>query len=240
MSELILYIPPGRPWGVPHMSPFCAKLETYLRMTQTPHRVEAAPMTKAPKGKIPFVSIDGELMGDSQLIIDRLERAAAKPLDAGLAPRERAIGRAVRRMLEEGTYFTGVYLRWATDEGYRHVRAELMKMLPGPIKLMMPLIRKKAVKSTMAQGTGRHSFDDICAMAIADFTACADILGDKPYLLGDEPHICDTSLYPFIEGVVRFPNPTPVSKALQNMPTLLAYRDRIRKTWWPELDGATP
>lgn len=238
MSELILYIPPGRPWGTPNMSPFAAKLETYLRMTETPYKTEPAQFNKAPKGKIPYVSIDGKLVGDSQLIIERLEAGGKRPLDAGLSPAQAATGRAVRRMLEEGTYFTGVHLRWATDEGFVHMREQLGKLLPAPLRLLLPVIRRKAVKSVVAQGTGRHSFDEICAMAIADFQACADLLGDKPYLLGDEPHVCDASLYAFIEGVLRFPNDTPVKAALEKLAPLLAYRDRIRARWWADLDKA--
>ncbi len=236
MNELILFVPPGRAWGTPNMSPFCAKLETYLRMTETPHKVAAAQFPKAPKGKIPYVSIDGKLLGDSQLIIERLETLVAKPLDAGLSARDAAIGRSVRRMLEEATYFTGVHLRWATDEGFAHMRPELGKLLPAPLRLLLPVIRRKAAKSVVSQGTGRHSLEDICAMAIGDFQACADILGDKPYLLGDAPRVCDASLYSFLEGVLRFPNETSVSKAVAKMPALVAYAARIRGKWWQDLD----
>jgi glutathione S-transferase len=236
MSELVLHVPPGRAWGTPHMSPFCAKLETYLRVSETPHQVKAASFTKAPKGKIPYVAIGGELMGDSQLIIERLEKAAKQPLDGDLSPRDRATGHAVRRMLEEGTYFTGVWLRWATDEGFVHVRKELAAIMPAAARLIMPLIRRKANQSTVAQGTGRHSRDEICAMAIADFGACSELLGDRPYLLGDRPHVVDCTLYAFVEGVLRFPVETPVKQAVVGMANLVAYRDRIRARWWADLD----
>ncbi|MEZ4400771.1 MAG: glutathione S-transferase family protein [Kofleriaceae bacterium] len=238
MTELVLYVPPGRAWGAPHMSPFCAKLETYLRMTETPHRVEAASFRKAPKGKIPYVALDGELIGDSQLVIDRLERTSARPLDADLSAHDRAVGRVVRRMLEEATYFTGVYLRWSTDAGFAHVRAELGKVMPAPVRMLMPIIRRKAKQAVVAQGTGRHAVEDVCAMAVADFQACAEVLGDQPYLLGDRPHVCDATLYAFLESVLRFPNDTPVKLAVAATPTLVAYRDRIRARWWPELDAA--
>jgi glutathione S-transferase len=238
MSELVLFIPPGRPWGTPNMSPFCSKLETYLRMVELPYKTEAASFGKAPKGKIPYASIDGKLLGDSQHIIEQLERTAKQPLDAGLTPQQAAIGRAVRRMLEEATYFTGVHLRWATDEGFAHVRSELAKLLPAPVRLLLPVIRRKAVKSVVSQGTGRHSLDEICALAIADFQACADLLGDQPYLLGDQPHVCDATLYAFAESVLRFPNHSPIKAAVSRMEKLVAYCDRIRARWWADLDQA--
>ncbi|HVV85699.1 MAG TPA: glutathione S-transferase family protein [Kofleriaceae bacterium] len=238
MRELLLHVPPGRAWGTPNMSPFCGKLETYLRMADLPHKVVAAAMTKAPKGKIPFVTIDGELMGDSQLVIERLERTSGHPLDADLSPRDRATGRAVRRMIEEGTYFTGVHLRWATDEGFGHVRKEMGSLLPAPIRLLLPIIRRKVKKSLHAQGTGRHGHEEICAMAIADWQAVSDLLGDRPFLLGDAPHVVDATLYAFLEGVLRFPADSPVKQAVAGMANLVGYRDRIRARWWKDLDQA--
>lgn len=238
MSELVLFTPPGRPWGTVSMSPFCSKLETYLRMAEVSYKTEPANFRKAPKGKIPYALLDGKLLGDSQLIIEQLERAAGRPLDAGLTPAQAATGRAVRRMLEEGTYFTGVYLRWATDEGFAHVRGELGKLMPAPVRVLLPLIRKKAVRSVIAQGTGRHSFDEVCALAIADFQSCAALLGDKPFLLDDQPRVCDATLFAFVEGVLRFPNDTPVKAAVAKLDNLVAYAGRIRARWWSELDRA--
>lgn len=241
MSELVLHVPADRAWGTPNMSPFCGKLETYLRMSGTPYRAAAANPLKAPKGKVPFVELDGERIGDSQLIIERLEERLARtgktPLDASLSPRERALGRSIRRMLEEGTYFTGVYLRWWTDGGFAHLQRELGRVMPAPFRLMLPVIRRKVKKALLAQGTARHSFDEIRAMAIADFRACADLLGEQPFLLGDAPHVVDCTLYPFLEGQLRFPNDSPVKQAIAGMPNLVAYRDRIRARWWADLDG---
>jgi glutathione S-transferase len=234
MAEIILYQPPGRAWGTPHMSPFCGKLETYLRITETPYRVAAGSMTKAPKGKIPFVAIEGELLGDSQLIIERLERGP-RPLDAGLTRQQQALGRAVRRMLEEGAYFSGVYLRWCTDEGFPHVRTELAKILPAPLRLLLPLIRSKVIKMTKAQGTGRHTREEIEALGLADFAACAELLGTQAFLLGDGPHICDCTLYAFLESVLRFPYASALQQGVAGLGNLVAYRDRIRARWWADL-----
>jgi hypothetical protein len=59
MEPITLFQPPTRPWGIPNLAPFCTKLETYLRMTAVPYRTAAADVWKAPKGKIPFVTMDG-------------------------------------------------------------------------------------------------------------------------------------------------------------------------------------
>ena len=107
---------------MPNMGPFCIKLETYLRMAGWGYEWQRSDFRRAPKGKIPYVSLDGELVGDSQLIMQRLERSRAAAgqatLDAWLDDRQRAIGHSVRRMLDEATYFALIHLRWTDDGGW--------------------------------------------------------------------------------------------------------------------------
>src|SRR3954469_19785882 len=114
MKELTLFQPLTRPWRTPNLSPFCTKLECYLRMAEIPYKTAAMQLGKAPKGKIPYIARgDGTLVGDSQLIIEELERGLAgegKPaLDAGLAARDVALGHLTRRALEEGFYYVMIY-----------------------------------------------------------------------------------------------------------------------------------
>jgi glutathione S-transferase len=205
-------------------------------MAEVPYRVETADFRKAPKGKIPFVAIDGKVMGDSQLIIEELERRLGdKALDAGLTPREHAISHAVRRMLEEGTYFIGMHNRWATDEGFRVLSPEFKKVLPRPLRLLMPVIRGGVKKTLHKQGTGRHTPKELDAMAIADFDAVAELLGDKDFLFGDRPRTIDASIYAFVEAVAGFPLDSPRRNHVTSSLNLVTFRDRIRKHWWKDL-----
>lgn len=236
MASLILHLPPGRPWGMGNLSPFCTKLETYLRMTQTPYESKPPSMRGAPKGKIPYAVLDGEAVGDSQLIIERLERARGeRALDHGLSAHAAATGRAVRRMIEEGTYFAAMYMRWIRDEGFAMVAPEMKKVLPGPAGLIVRMIRGNVRKTLRAQGTGRHSNDEIVAMAIADYQAVSELLGDQPYLLGDAPRTVDATLYAFLEGVLRPPADSPIKRAVQGRANLVAYLERLRKQYWSDL-----
>src|SRR4051812_5346275 len=135
MNELTLFQPPTRPWKTPNLSPFCTKLECYLRMAEIPYKAAAMQIGKAPKGKIPYVELpDGTRMGDSQLIIEHFERTLAADgklaLDDGLSSRDRAIGHLTRRALEEGYYFVTLFSRWKTDDGFAAVREEFKKFVP--------------------------------------------------------------------------------------------------------------
>jgi glutathione S-transferase len=240
MADLVLHQMPGRPWGMPNLSPFCAKLETYLRMAELPHTVATADIRAAPKGKVPYVRLeDGTLMGDSQLVIARLEAAAGdRALDAGLSAHDRALGHTIRRMLEEAFYFIGVHARWGDDEGWAILAPEFKKMLPGPLKVIAPLIRRRVRATLHKQGTGRHTPDEIMAMGVADVDALAELLGDRPFLLGDKPRTVDATLFAFLEGVLGFPRATAVQQRMQAHPNLISYRERVRQRWYKDLAAA--
>ncbi|HJM48751.1 MAG TPA: glutathione S-transferase N-terminal domain-containing protein [Alphaproteobacteria bacterium] len=65
--------PPG--WGLPSYSPFCLKLETWLRLTALPYEVVDEPdPRKGPKAKLPYIDDGGTVLGDSGLIIDYISR----------------------------------------------------------------------------------------------------------------------------------------------------------------------
>jgi glutathione S-transferase len=239
MFELTLHQPPTRPWATGNLSPFCIKLETYLRIAEIPYKLGKFARGDAPKGKIPYVNLDGKLLGDSQLVIEELERrlvAANKPaLDDGLSPRDTALARITRRAIEEGFYFHLVHLRWTDDDGFAAVRDEFKKLVPG---FVASLIRRQVRKKLDGQGTGRHSRDEVMAIGAADFDAVAELLGDRPYFLGDAPRVIDCTLYAFLEAILGFPVDSPIKARIAAHANLVAYRARIRERWWRDLDAA--
>jgi glutathione S-transferase len=238
MIELTLHQPPTRPWGTPNLSPFCIKLETYLRIAEIPYQLGKFVRGDAPKGKIPYVRLDGKPLGDSQLVIEELERRLAaehkSALDAGLSPRDAALARLTRRTIEEGFYFNLVYARWSLDDGFAAVRDELKKLVPG---FVAPLIRRAVRTKLDGQGTGRHSRDEVMAAGAADLDAVAELLADRPYLLGDRPRVVDCTLYGFLEAVLGFPIDSPIKARAAAHANLVAYRARIRDRWWRDLSA---
>lgn len=236
VNEITLHQPPTRPWGTPNLSPFCTKLECYLRMAEIPYKPASFGRGESPKGKMPYVKVDGRVMGDSQLIIEELERRLAAEgkhaLDEGLSARDAAIGRLVRRTLEEAYYFIAMYARWKTDEGYAIQREEFKKFIPG---FIIPFIRRDILKKLHHQGTGRHSYDEVSQMGAGDLDAVAELLGDRPFLLGDKPRTVDATLFAFLEGTLGYPIDSELKKHAASHANLVAYRKRIRERWWTDL-----
>src|SRR5258708_2484691 len=88
-------------WGLPNFSPFCMKVETYLRMAELPFEIKIGDVRKAPKGKLPFIEDDGKVVADSEHILDHLKQKYGDKLDEKLDNVERALAHVIRRTFEE-------------------------------------------------------------------------------------------------------------------------------------------
>ncbi|XP_006730289.1 failed axon connections homolog [Leptonychotes weddellii] len=89
--------------GVPSLSPFCLKMETYLRMADLPYQNYFGGKLSA-QGKMPWIEYNHEKVSGTEFIIDFLEEKLGVNLNKNLGPHERAISRAVTKMVEEHFY----------------------------------------------------------------------------------------------------------------------------------------
>jgi hypothetical protein len=102
-------------------SPFASKVEARLRFAGLSYQTEAGSLFKAPRGKIPYISIstndaEPQLLGDSQVISDQLSEDGQLPdLNGKLSPVEKARDLALRALLEEKLYFCQVQYITDTD-----------------------------------------------------------------------------------------------------------------------------
>ena len=221
-------------WGTPNLSPFCFKMESYFRMTGIPYEVRLGQLGRAPKGKVPYVSIDGVLMGDSHLIIEHLKEKYGDPLDSKLTPEQWAIGHTVRRMLEESVYWYIVYMRWADDEGWRAYLPIAETMVPQVIgaPLSMADLRQKMLQILHDQGAGRYSMDEVQKLANQDIAAVATIMGNKPYLLGDEPTSFDAVVYSFLVSIIVNPVDTDLKQFTLSQTNLVRFCARFKQRYF--------
>ena len=68
-------------WGLPNPSPFCMKVETYLRMAGLPYEaINGALPFKAPKKKLPYIEDGTQLIADSGFILEYLKATHGDPL----------------------------------------------------------------------------------------------------------------------------------------------------------------
>lgn len=233
MSELIVHQLPGA-WGLPSISPFCLKLDAYLRLAGVPFRtiVDATPF-KGPKGKLPFIEHEGQRIGDSNFIIEYVEERFGCRPDGGLSAADVAVARALRRLIEENMYWSMVYDRWMVDGNWQVFRDVVLAGVPAPLRSLIGPVARRGVRSQLkGHGIGLHSREEIGAIGRGDLRAIVDYLGDKRYLMGDEPSAIDATAYGFLANIVRVPLDGALKREAVQHPNLLAYLDRFEQRYF--------
>jgi len=221
-------------FGLPNASPFCMKVENYLRMAILPY--EIAPRAnhfKAPKGKLPYIEDGTRVVADSSFIIEYLQSAYGDTLDAKLSPLENAQAVALRRMMEESLYWALAYARWVEPRGWELTKQEFFKPVPALLRGTISALARRGVKKQMwGHGIGRHSADEVYHIGNTDITALADFLGDKPYFMGDSPTSLDATAYAFLANIILVPMDSALKQHALKYPQLEAYCRRMKARYY--------
>jgi glutathione S-transferase len=221
-------------WGLPNASPFCMKVETWLRMAALPY--ESAVVlnpAKAPKGKLPYIVDNGKTVADSGLIVDYLINTHGDKLDGHLSAAERAAALALRRMMEEHLYWCAIYDRWIVDEHWAVTKRDFFAGLPPVLfQLVTTLARRGQRRQLHGHGMGRHSREEIYALGRADIAALSDWLGDKPFFMGAQPTSLDATAYAFLANLLWVPLDTPLTRAARERQNLVGYCDRVKTRYF--------
>lgn len=224
-----LYVFPASLKGTPNPSQFCVKLETALRLAGVPHEVcHGTNPAKGPKGKLPFIEMEGERIGDSTLILYRLKEKLGVDLDRGLDETEKAQSHMIQRLVEERLYWVIVHSRWADDANWPAVRRALFGGMPFPLSAIVPHVARRGVRAALhAQGTGRHSREEIYDLGARDLAALSTLLGEKDFFFGDKPTLADVSVFACLVNIVGPDLPNPLKEAALGHDNLMRHTERM-------------
>lgn len=219
--------PRGR--KIPNLGPFCMKLEAYLRISGLEHRVTATTsLSKSPKRTMPFAEIDGQLISDSQIIIEILEKRSPRPMDFHLTPEQRAHTVAYRGMLETHLIPILVHFRWVAEAGWAQFAPRVFGKIP---RLIRPLIsgylRRQVIKRLDSLGVSRHSTSELCDFAQADVAAVANLLGTKQFVFGSEISTLDLVIFSVIGNILEGEVDMPLIEIVKGHQNLVDHLHRV-------------
>ena len=238
----------GEPFGDKSVSPFSIKVEAFLRMADIPYvtsRSTISSISRNKKRKLPTIITDkGELLVDSTFIISHLVNAEpyasvcqAKLCDGALTPSQTALAHCLKVMCEESLYFIIGYWRYIYEPGFRRY----CEVNPTIQELGLNWLRKPAeryarraiIKQLWAQGTGRHTQDEVEQLGNFCLDSIEAILGDSDdkFLFGHTPSSFDATLFAFLSAILEIELDCPLQDSARSRSKLVGYVQHINNEY---------
>lgn len=225
----------GPAFDLPDPSPFVTKAMMLLKLAGLPYRTSTKGFLRSPKGKLPYINDDGTIVADSTFIRWHIEKKYKIDFDGQLSATERSIAWAFEKLAEDNLYWALVRERWLDDRNLERGIAQFFRAAPPPVRpLIKSIVRRKMRRDLKGQGIGRHTPEEIAALASRSLESIATFLADKPYFMGAQPTGADAAIFPFVLGILCPRFDTPVRTAAEARPNLVAYATRMVRAYFPD------
>jgi len=232
--------------GLPHFVGNLLKLEAWCRLHKVPYELKVGMhyASFSPTETLPFVALNGELCGDSELCLEWLAKKLDKPLydDRELATdAQKATALVIRRTLE---WHCSPQASRQTIVDNPHVMAKLFKELAGyptaMVNIFVGRYRKATIHKLNTSSIGWQSDERCREEYIRDFVAFERFIaaqGPNGFLLTkDAPTAIDCAAYAHLASMVLLPeegNTSPCLAYLAQSKPLRAYIERMNKLLFP-------
>ena len=214
-------------YGVADNNPYGLKIFAFLRLCMLPFRHEQIFDAKsAPRGQLPFIDDDGEIIGDSDSIIVHLIARRHLTIDSDLTAPQRDIDLMVRRTLDD-LYWVMSYSRWRDDQYWPLFRDEMLKEHGGVTAASLEKAREYNFQRYYYQGIGRYDRDAIFARGLADLGCLAHLIPDDGFFFGAKIHSIDAGVYGFLANIYFFRIDTPLKYFISSRASLARHCEAV-------------
>jgi glutathione S-transferase len=133
-------------------------------------------------------------------------------------------------MLDEHLYWAAVYSRWCDEPGWSVIRQPFFAGVRRPIRpLAATLARRRMAGALRAQGTGRHSREEIYALGNEDLRALSLLLGEDTYFFAaNRPTLLDLWAHAFVAEIIAPPIDSPLKEACLALRNLADHFQRLQ------------
>lgn len=227
----------GPAFGLPDPSPFVTKVDLYMRMNgiEFVSKPSAANLQKAPKGKLPFIEDDGEIIADSVFIFSHLNKKYNIKMDDWLTTEQKATAQLISKSLDENFYWSIVHSRWANEDTWPLVKKEFFDPLPFPLKHIVPVVARRSTLSQLSKhGIGKHSDAEIRDIAKTSLESLSILLGEKPYIFGDKPCSLDITIFAMTSSLVLSTIDNEMNSMARKFSNIETYCQKILETYYSD------
>jgi glutathione S-transferase len=199
-------------FGVADNNGYGLKVFAFLRLChvafQHEHVLEAS---AAPRGQLPYIVDDGEIIGDSETILTYLTAKYHLTIDDALTSPQRDIRHLVTRMLDD-LYWVMSYSRWKDETYWPLFRDALMQQHPSLTEADLMNARAFNFQRYFYQGIGRYEPEAAYARGLADLRVLADLTPHEGSIFGPQPTSIDAAIYGFIANIYFYDIETPLKQ----------------------------
>jgi glutathione S-transferase len=229
----------GPGFSLPEISPYVTKTEVQLKMAGLGYRKAQGRGDRSPKGQLPFIDDDGELIADSTFIRAHLEAKYGVDLDEGLDAGQRAQAWAIERMIENHLCWCMTHSRWVLRANFDKGPAHFFDGAPeGARDALRQDVWRQVNANVRAVGIGRHADDEIADLGEKSLDALARMLGDRSYLMGERPAAVDAVMFAMLAAILTPFFDSPLRRRAERFGALTAYTGRMMRRFYPDFAWA--
>merc|ERR1712002_478671 len=228
---------------IPSISPFCLKLESWLKLHGIKYQnVDHKCKFRSKKGMLPFIELNGEEIADSNIVIETLAAKFGKEMPAQLSSEQKNVQHAMVAMVENHLHWTMVHWRSKeVDNILKGYKLDIQTMIgskapPSILNWVFKYMHcRKGLKKVKSQGLGVHSAEEIEQFGRSDLLVLSEMLGDKEFFFGDEPAMLDLVVYSHVAQLVMVDKeyPCPLRDYIESdCKNLVGLVNRMKDRCW--------
>uniref|UniRef100_A0A0K0DK85 Thioredoxin-like_fold domain-containing protein n=1 Tax=Angiostrongylus cantonensis TaxID=6313 RepID=A0A0K0DK85_ANGCA len=218
---------------MPNVSPFCLKVETFLRVNDIKYEVIGGFRQRSSRGLLPFIELNGNQIADSQVIIWELQRHFKIKDD--LTDVERGTARALERMVDVSTFYCLLEDKCVLNGPAFVNRSVSGVPLPTFVTNFLGKRFSETIRKRVNGVLGRISREELKDLLRRDIQAIDDVLQDKKFLFGPKMTVTDCAVFAQLATTFFLPYRQLVTDFLEDdFPRVRHYVERIRNHYYPE------
>jgi len=217
-------------FGVADNNGYGLKVFAFLRLCHVAfHHEHVVDASAAPRGQLPYITDDGETIGDSETIIAFLTDKYHLALDNGLTTAQRDTNHLITRMLDD-LYWVMSYSRWKDERFWPMFRDSFLHQHPSLTESDLLKAREFNFQRYHYQGIGRYEPEAVYARGLADLRVLADLVPPDSYIHGPKPTTIDAGIYGFIANIYFYDIDTPLQQFFVTHQNLVRHCEAIHAT----------
>ncbi|MFI0842878.1 glutathione S-transferase C-terminal domain-containing protein [Mesorhizobium sp. IMUNJ 23232] len=210
-------------FGVADNNGYGLKVYAFLKLTGVPFiHQNVFDASAAPRGQLPYIVDDGEVVGDSGTILVHLIRKYGLTIDTALTAAQRDTSHMITRMLDD-LYWVMSYSRWQDEQYWPAFRDALLREHPRLTEQDLGKAQEFNSRRYYYQGIGRYVPADAYARGVADLEVLANLLAGGQYVHGPQPTSVDAAIYGFTANILFYPIETSLKRFAASQPELVRH-----------------